>query len=273
MDIDRESLLRFYLEAGVDEAIGDTPVNRLAPPAAPEATNARAGETRHKPVAPSPLRAPRRAPADAARPLHIPPLLDAVEAARKAASACTTPEELRAALEAFDYCALKKSAHHTVFAKGDPAAPVMIIDRQPSDAEDRSGMPFAGAAGELLENMLAAINLAPTDAYLASAIPWRPPGMRELTHEEKALCLPFIQRHIEIVKPRHILACGEAAGYLLGVRTGINKLRGEWKDLQIGEVQARILPVFHPAFLITQPALKKFAWADLLKLKAALEDE
>src|SRR5690606_2651281 len=218
-------------------------------------------------------RVPLRQKPDSARPVHIPPLTDAIRAARETAEACVTTDELRHALENFDYCSLRKSANHTVFAKGDPAARLMIIDRQPSDEEDRSGLPFSGAAGELLEKMLAAIGLTPEDAYLASAIPWRPPGMRDLTDEEKALCLPFIRRHIEIVKPRHILACGSAAGYLLGVKAGINKLRGEWKDLQIGEVRAKMLPVFHPAFLLGPPALKTYAWADLLKLKAALEGE
>jgi DNA polymerase len=199
--------------------------------------------------------------------------LEDVRAAKDLANSCATIDELRKALEGFEHCALKKLATHTVFAEGNSAAKLLILDRQPSSDEDRSGMPFSGAAGQLLDKMLSAIGIDRKDVYLASAIPWRPPGGRTPTDEERALCLPFAMRHIELAKPSYILACGEAGGYLLDKKVGINKLRGKWNDLQIGDVHARMLPIFHPAFLLDQPGSKKLAWADLLNLKAELEQE
>tara|TARA_R110002072_G_scaffold268686_2_gene427733 strand:+ start:876 stop:1703 length:828 start_codon:yes stop_codon:yes gene_type:complete len=273
MKIDMQSLIHFYLEAGVDETIDDAPVNRLAQSPVRELTPTVGGETGPSapPAAVRPVTPQKKA--ESARPAPAPKLADAIRFAQQTAQSCRTIDELRQAVETFEHCSLRKSANHTVFAKGDPGARLMIIDRQPCDEEDRSGLPFSNGSGELLEKMLAAIGLSPDDAYYVSAIPWRPPGMRELTDEEKALCLPFIHRHIEITNPSYILACGEAAGYLLDIKTGINKLRGKWKDLQIGQGHAKILPIFHPAFLMSQPALKKYAWADLLMLKAAMGDD
>ncbi|MDF2365805.1 uracil-DNA glycosylase [Sneathiella sp.] len=258
------ALLRFYLDAGVTETIGEEPVNRYQLPkqqsASPTAAPSQAA------LITKPIRQNSAAPNTS-----VPSLAEGIRAAQEIAAACETIDALRAALEKFEHCALKKLASHTVFAEGSPAAKLMIIDRQPSSDEDRSGLPFSGTAGQLLDRMLAAIGLERSDVYLASAIPWRPPGGRAPTEEERALCLPFALRHIELANPDFILACGEAAGYLLDKKTGINRLRGVWNDLQISEVHARILPIFHPAFLIDQPGSKKLAWADLLSLKAEME--
>ena len=265
-ETDMAALLRFYLDAGVTETIGEGPFNRY------QLTKAQ----------PMPSAAPTIRPTAPARSIHqsiaapatpVPSLAEGVREAKEIASACATIDALRTALETFEHCALKKLASHTVFADGDPGAKLMIIDRQPSSDEDRNGLPFSGRAGQLLNKMLGAIGFERQDVYLASAIPWRPPGGRAPTDEEYALCLPFAMRHIELANPGFILACGEAGGYLLGQKTGINKLRGKWNDLQIGKVHARMLPIFHPAFLIDQPGLKKLAWADLLSLKSEMEQE
>ncbi|MEX1037153.1 MAG: uracil-DNA glycosylase [Sneathiella sp.] len=264
---DITALLRFYLDAGVDETIGDAPINRfdLPPPQSvptpKEAqsirptNNARAKRANTTPVA------------------AVPSLAEGVREAETLANSCESIDELKNALETFEYCSLKKLASSTVFAEGNAQSRLMIIDRQPSGDEDRSSRPFSGSAGEFLEKMLAGIGINRNDIYLASAIPWRPPGGRAPTDEERALCLPFARRHVALAKPTFVLACGEAAGYLLNQKIGINKLRGVWKDLQIGSVRAKMLPIFHPAFLIDQPALKKYAWADLLKLKDAMKEE
>ncbi|MZR29196.1 uracil-DNA glycosylase [Sneathiella litorea] len=262
---DIAALLRFYLDAGVTEAIGEEPLNRFEQAATQSAPPTDAA-VHPRTVATS----PRKQAAATAVP--IPSRAEGVKKAMEIAASCKTIETLQQSLENFDYCSLKKLASHTVFAEGTPGAKLMIIDRQPSSDEDRSGLPFSGATGQLLDKMLSAIGLGRHDVYLASAIPWRPPGGRAPTEEERALCLPFAMRHIELAKPAYILACGEAAGYLLNQKTGINKLRGTWNDLQINDVRARMLPIFHPAFLIDQPASKKFAWADLLSLKAEMED-
>lgn len=263
-EIDMAALLRFYLDAGVTETIGEEPVNRYQLAAqqplsseSPSVCPTPTVKTNHlKPAA-------QNAP--------IPTLAEGVREAQELALNCENLEALRQTIENFEHCSLKKLASHTVFAEGTPGAKLMIIDRQPSSDEDRSGLPFSGSAGQLLDKMLAAIGLERDEVYLASAIPWRPPGGRTPTDEERALCLPFALRHIELAKPTCVLACGEAAGHLLDRKTGINKLRGKWNDLQIGEVRAKMLPTFHPAFLIDQPGAKKLVWADLLSLKAEME--
>ncbi|MAZ02925.1 MAG: uracil-DNA glycosylase [Sneathiella sp.] len=264
---DITALLNFYLDAGVEETIGEEPVNRfnMVPP---KATVAPKEPSAVRPASPEKIKKP-----EAVQSTAVPSLTEGIREAEAVAKSCKTIDVLRQALEKFEYCSLKKLASHSVFAEGNAQSRLMIIDRQPSGDEDRSGRPFAGAAGELLDKMLAAIEIDRSDVYLASAIPWRPPGGRALTDEERALCLPFALRHIALVKPDFVLACGEAASYLLNQKTGVNKLRGVWKDLQIDSVRAKMLPIFHPAFLIDQPGLKKYAWSDLLGLKAAMREK
>ena len=261
--MDMIALLRFYLDARVNDTIGEEPVNRFNLTGQPAASVANVTPSPTATV--TPLKADRNTAAVA-----LPSLVEGVQKAQEIAEACDSIEALRIALENFEYCSLKKLASHTVFSDGVPGAKLMIVDRQPSDDEDRSGIPFSGASGQLLGKMLAAIGMARQEVYLTSVIPWRPPGGRAPTAEERALCMPFTHQHIRLAKPAYILACGEAAGYLLNQKAGINKLRGVWKDMQIGDVQAKMLPMFHPAFLIDQPASKKYAWADLLSLKAFL---
>ncbi|MCF8467676.1 MAG: uracil-DNA glycosylase [Sneathiella sp.] len=257
------ALLRLYLEAGVDETIGSEPLNRFS-----SATNAGAAQVSAE------KKSGRAQNPDAPKPVvskPMPSLAAGIHEATDLAERCQTIDELRAALEKFDGCPLKRMATHTVFAEGSPEAKLMVIDRQPSVDEDRSGKPFAGEAGVLFAKMLAAIGIDREDVYLVSLLPWRPPGGRAPTEEELSLCLPFAMRHIALASPTHVLACGEAAGYLLKQKTGINKLRGKWTELQVEDNRSTILPIFHPAFLIDQPASKKYAWADLLTLKAAME--
>ncbi|TNE35171.1 MAG: uracil-DNA glycosylase [Alphaproteobacteria bacterium] len=264
------ALLDFYRAAGVDETIGDLPVNRFE-----VSTKAR------HPKAASEMKAPPQATARSVPPpkAALPPsaplksLEEAASAACKLAHGAGNIECLRKAVAGYDGCSLRKMAMNTVFAEGDPSARLMIIDRPPSVDEDRSGTPFAGAAGELLNRMLAAIDLKREDCYLASLLPWRPPGGRAPTQEELALCLPFIERHITLARPQYLLVCGEAAGFLLKRDTGINKLRGTWTDYPAGETNIPLLPIFHPTFLLEYPAAKRHAWRDLLQLRAALERE
>ncbi|MCR9215118.1 MAG: uracil-DNA glycosylase [Proteobacteria bacterium] len=248
-------LLKFYLEAGVDETIGLKPVNRF--------------ERVPKPTSSSkPVELPRKT----VKTEQFPSLSDGIAAAEKAAGGATNLEELRAAIEKFDGCALKQMATTTVYASGNASAKLMILDRQPSVDEDRSGQPFSGDAGALLAKMLAAIGLTQDDVYLTSVLPWRPPGGRKATKEELALCLPFVRRHIALQGPEIILACGEAASVILGQNTSINRLRGKWSEVPIGEDSFAVLPIFHPGFLLDHPSSKKYAWADLQALNAKLRN-
>ena len=115
---------------------------------------------------------------------------------------------LKAAVESFDGCDLKRTARNTVFARGNPAAPLMVIGEGPGQDEDREGLPFVGRSGQLLDRMLAAIGLDETSAYITNVVFWRPPGNRKPSSEEIEICRPFVERHIALAKPRLILLAG-----------------------------------------------------------------
>ncbi|MEH6405198.1 MAG: uracil-DNA glycosylase [Sneathiella sp.] len=252
-----KTLLAFYIEAGIDEVIGDEPVNRFD-------LQATATPARRSPLQRSAASAPK--PNSPVATPNMPSPSDVIALVNK----CTSIEALQQALLDFDGCSLKKMATKTVFAHGNSAADLMIIDRPPSSEEDRTGIPFAGPTGKLLLKMLASIGIKEDDFYASSLIPWRPPGGRAPTLEEQSVCMPFIKRHIELVKPKILLLCGEAAAPLLEKKTGINRLRGKWSQATFGGEKIPAIPIFHPSFLMDHPASKKLAWADLLELKAGL---
>ena len=189
-------------------------------------------------------------------------------------------EDLRAELLAFEGCALKKTATRLVFGDGNVQAPLMIIGEAPGADEDREGRPFVGVSGQLLDRMLGFIGLSRTSSnpqtafYITNIIPWRPPGNRQPSPMEIASCLPFIYRHIALVKPRLLLLVGGTSAKSLTKRPdGIMRLRGCWYELDIPGISTKIpaLTTFHPAFLLRQPARKADAWADLLVLKQRLD--
>jgi DNA polymerase len=195
----------------------------------------------------------------------------AVMAAREAASAATTLDELRAMLDRFDGCALKVGASRLVFADGNPQAKLMFVGEAPGRDEDIQGLPFVGRSGQLLDRMLAAIGLDRTSVYIANIIPWRPPGNRTPTPQESQICLPFIRRQIELVDP-DLLVClgGPSAQTLLGLKDGITRTRGRWFAYTNGARDIRAIATFHPAFLLRSPLQKRIAWRDFLAVKAAL---
>lgn len=193
--------------------------------------------------------------------------------AYKLAEQAQTLDELKAAVESFDGCALKKTAMHTVFADGNPRAEIMLIGEAPGADEDRQGLPFVGLSGQLLNRMFAAIGYDRTRLYISNIIPWRPPGNRQPTTEETTLCLPFVERHIALVQPKIIVFVGGvAAKTLLQSKEGITRLRGKWltytNSYLKGPVKA--YAIYHPAYLLRSPGQKRYAWMDLLKLKLEL---
>jgi DNA polymerase len=257
-------LIAFYMEAGIDVALDEQPVNRLAePPPAPGLPRA----AEQSPVTVI------RPPAMAAPPI-VPPSLPAPDAAlheaRALAAQAKTLDELKRLLAGFEGCALKKTATQVVFADGNPNARVMLIGEAPGREEDMEGRPFVGRSGQLLDRMLAAIGLDRTSVYIANTVPWRPPGNRTPTPQETAICLPFIRRQVELADP-DILVClgGPAATSMLDLKDGILRARGRWMTYQsTREIPA--LPMLHPAYLLRTPAQKRLAWRDLLSLRAAL---
>jgi uracil-DNA glycosylase family 4 len=254
-------LLAFYLEAGVDCALTEEPVNRLSDPDVVPAPRemAPAQAIRTAPVA-SP--AARAAPAPEA----------AIASAREAARTAPSLEALRALLESFDGCALKHTATRLVFADGNPQARIMFVGEAPGREEDIEGLPFVGRSGQLLNRMIATIGLDRTRAYIANVIPWRPPGNRTPTPQETQICLPFIQRQIELVNPDVLVTLGNPSTQtLLSTREGIMKTRGRWFDYDTGTRTIRAMATFHPAYLLRSPSYKRMAWQDLRAIAKALE--
>jgi DNA polymerase len=193
-------------------------------------------------------------------------------AAREAVRDVKTLDELRVALDAFQGCALKGTATQLVFADGNPQSKLMFVGEAPGRDEDIEGLPFVGRSGKLLDRMIAAIGLDRTKVYIANIIPWRPPGNRTPTPQESQICLPFIQRQIELVDP-DILVClgGPSAQTLLGIKEGITKSRGRWFNYHTGTREIRAMATFHPAFLLRSPLQKRLAWRDFLAIKKALD--
>jgi DNA polymerase len=255
-------LLAFYLEAGVDCALTEAPVNRLSDPdIVPAASEA---------ALPKPVRT--AAPLPAARPETAPAPEAAMLSAREAARTAPTLEALRMLLENFDGCALKSTATRLVFADGNPQARIMFVGEAPGREEDLEGLPFVGRSGKLLDRMMAAIGLDRSSAYIANVIPWRPPGNRTPTPQETQICLPFIQRQIELVNPDVLVTLGNPSTQtLLGTREGIMKTRGRWFDYDTGTRTIRALATFHPAYLLRSPSYKRMSWQDLRAIAKALE--
>ena len=261
------SLLRWLLEAGADEAIAETPINRFAraqpsplpearmrastlPPAFAKASAGKQGED-------------RKISAEAVS------LSTAPGAARALAASCTTLAELRTALGNFDGCDLKRTAKNTVFADGTPAGGIMLIGEAPGRDEDEQGLPFVGRAGQLLDKMLAAIGLDRTKVYITNVLNWRPPQNRDPSPEEAAACLPFLHRHIELADPKLLILLGAVSvRHVLGLTDGILRLRGNWQLYQNGQLGRAIpaMPTLHPAYLLRQTAAKRLAWRDFLTI-------
>src|SRR5260221_10845962 len=258
-----QQLLAFYLEAGVDCALAEEPVNRLSDPdiiPGPSGT-----------ATPQPVRTIAAA-IPPARSEVVPAPEVAILSAREAARTAPTLQALRALLENFDGCALKSTASRLVFADGNPQARIMFVGEAPGREEDIEGLPFVGRSGKLLDRMIAAIGLDRSSAYIANVIPWRPPGNRTPTPQETQICLPFIQRQIELVNPDVLVTLGNPSTQtLLSTREGLMKTRGKGFEYDTGTRAIRAIATFHPAYLLRSPSYKRMAWQDLRAIAKALE--
>jgi uracil-DNA glycosylase len=260
-DQDKLEALRWLVEMGADEAIGDAPVDRfqtVAPAAAP----------------------PKIVPASSPMPRAVAPARPAIVAPPAAASAqalaaaAQTLEQLKTAIAGFDGCALKGTATNLVFGDGNPTAKIMFVGEAPGADEDRLGKPFVGVSGQLLDRMLKWIGLDRTNFYITNILPWRPPGNRQPTAAEIAMCLPFVERHIELIDPAMLVFVGgTSAKTLLGTSDGIIRLRGRWFEYASRGMPRPIpaIATFHPAYLLRSPAQKRETWRDLLAIKNRLK--
>lgn len=278
--------LRWHADIGCDEAIGDEPIDWAAFSARPAARTmpAGSGAAPNAGMGAGMARgpAPTRAPAPAApRPAALFPSPDqplgASEAgiqARARAHEAQTLEALEAALRSFDGCPLKATAMNTVFADGNPQAPVMLIGEAPGEDEDRQGKPFVGVSGKLLDRMLAQIGLDRGKVYITNILPWRPPGNRSPTQAEIAACLPFLERHVELVRPKLLVALGGvSAKTLLNRAEGITRLRGQWRSYEGTGTPIPLMPMLHPAYLLRNPIAKREAWRDMLALQQKIDED
>jgi DNA polymerase len=246
-----KALLEWQFELGVTEAIGDSPVDRFGLPGA------------------APWLAKPRSAAAGPVPFRVPEPDDPVAAAQAAATGATTLADLRDALAAFDLCDLRKGARNLVFSDGVAGSRVMIIGEAPGRDEDREGRPFVGRAGQLLDRMLAAIDLSrKASVYITNVLPWRPPQNRDPKPDEIAMMRPFLARHVELAAPDLIVLMGNISCDAVLGRRGILRLRGAWVEA----MGRPVLPMVHPAYLLRTPSAKREAWADLLSLKARLRD-
>ena len=282
-------LLKFHIEAGCADILDDMPVNHFA-----EAEPASHESAAPEPASPEPAAMKQAAYAglqESASPLATPAapaVTPAVVAAQinpaapqngaagdsaTLAKNAKTLDELAAALERFDGCGLKKTAKSTVFSDGVSSARIMLVGEAPGQDEDRTGKPFVGRSGQLLDAMMATIGLSRADnLYIANVIPWRPPGNRAPSVDELETCKPFILRQIELAAPEIIvLVGGTSAKTLLNTETGITRLRGKWQTLEIGGRAIPALPFFHPAYVLRRPETKIDVWADLCALKQKLD--
>lgn len=262
-DQDLISFLSFWADAGVDCAFEESPQIRISPPSPPE-----------RRAAPAPALevdiAPRLRGSTAAEELS-----SAIEAAQRLASEASDLDALNTAIAAFDRCPLKtQGASRAVFSRGRPSAPIVLIGEAPGAEEDKSGLPFVGRAGQLLDRMLAAAGLEDA-VFILNTVFWRPPGNRTPTPEEQAVCLPFVERAIALIEPQLIILCGAAsAKALLRSKEGVMSLRGRWMEWTSsdGAIALPALATLHPAFLLRQPQEKEKAWTDLLMVTRRLSE-
>jgi len=261
--------LQWYQDQGVTDVLSDSPVNRfLAQDIAPlplpvfEAPAARRD---------SGVVAPASAPVVLPRPSEL--LQEAAALAQGAGDLSALSE----VIAGFEGLGLKKTATRFVFADGNPQARVMVIGDAPAAEDDREGKAFQGENGALLDKILGAIGLSRTAedpaqaVYLTNVLNWRPPGGRSLSPAELEMSVPFIQRHIALVRPEILVLCGGVtAKALLGATENLSKLRKNWHMYEgaAGEEPFAIpaLVTYHPAYLLSTPSQKKAVWADMLTL-------
>lgn len=170
--------------------------------------------------------------------------------------------QLESAVASCQLCDLHKTRTQTVFGSGNQQARCMIIGEAPGAEEDRQGLPFVGKSGKLLTNMLAAIQIAREDIYIANILKCRPPNNRDPKPEEAALCRAYLERQIALIQPALIMVVGRIAAHnLLQTNTPLGRLRGAVHTLPNSSVP--VIVTYHPAYLLRQPAEKRRAWQDL----------
>jgi DNA polymerase len=260
-------LLEWYRAMGVDEAIAEAPQDWFAREPQADASPASLGGAAEQEIKRKPLERARPALSQLAPQTALGTPAD-VMGARELARSAASLDELRALLENFEGCGLKKTASRLCLSRGSQNARLMLIGEAPGKDEDIQGEPFVGRAGQLLDRMLAAVALTEADVYITNLVFWRPPGNRTPSPEEVQVCQPFVERQIELLSPKVLVFLGNAAAkQLTGATEGIMKLRGKWLNYS----GIRAMATLHPAYLLRTPIAKRLAWRDLLAIRDALD--
>ena len=284
-----KDVLAWHLDIGVDETIGTEPVNRFeaieipARPVPGMADSQAAAPAASQPAPPSFAASQAKTGAQTGTKTGTktgarstapgPSGEEAVKSAYTMAEQANSVDELRLALAAFDGCGLKNTATNLVFYNGDIKARLMFVGEAPGAEEDRQGEPFIGPSGALLNRMLTSINIERSAVLISNTVFWRPPGNRTPTPQETAVCMPFIERLIELVDPDVLVTLGgPAAKALLGETQGVGRLRGRWFTYETARMSHPIAAtaMFHPAYLLRTPSQKRAAWQDLLNIQDRL---
>lgn len=281
-----KAALQWYIDNGVTDVLDIKPVDKsvaqgaaqaLEAPLSPEKVKSNDGVKKAQPV---PIHHAREG-ADV-----ILGTQEARVAAEKLAKEAQTLEALKQAIQDFDGLSVKKTALNIVFSDGRPDAAIMVIGEAPGADEDRQGKPFVGASGQLLDKIFGYIGLKrfhedPNQGlYISNILNWRPPGNRTPTPAEMSIALPFIEKHIQLVRPKLLILVGNTPmKSLLNTKEGIMKMRGRWHDYtpvtegiaEEGLDPIPTLPTFHPAFLLRNPMHKKTIWHDMIAISKKAE--
>ncbi len=246
---DPEVLKQFFSEMPVTQV--PVPENVPAPTAAP---------------APVAVAAPTAAPTAAPVPrTPVPPSAAANPVTAVELPVFNTLDDIRAAVHNCCRCGLCRTRNNPVFGEGDPDARLMFIGEGPGADEDRQGRPFVGKAGMLLDKMIAAMQFTREEVYIANIVKCRPPDNRLPAPEEADLCIGYLKRQIELIRPEVIVLLGATAvKYLLNVTSGISRMRGRWLSYE----NIPVMATFHPAFLLRQESAKRETWNDLQQVMA-----
>ncbi len=278
--------LIWQIEAGIDECVAEKPQNRFVKPkeeigpqkAEQKDRKLNRGTIDHNEMSSDQILIGKEKETNIRSLPRIPKSKDsaperAVVAAVASSGMADSISDLESAVNEFDECVLKKTAINTVFADGNPSARIMFIGQVPGADEDRKGIPFVGPGGQFLDKMLASVGIDRDNCYMTNGVFWRPPGDREATANEIAACMPFVERHIELVLPEIlILLGGPVSRSLLGMSEGITKIHGQWFEYSTSRMASPIqaMPLYHPNNLLGAPVYKKAVWQNLLKIKHKL---
>lgn len=266
-----KEILDWYISAGVDETLGDIAFGIEVAKERDEKKQDKIDsiEKQEINIATASAPMPRKAITELAQ-----TTVSALENARTICLRINSLEELKTEVEKYEGCALKLTASKTVFGDGNSSAKIMFVGEAPGADEDRLGLPFVGRSGHLLESMLKAIGVQREDCYITNVLPWRPPGNRTPTDAEKAVCLPFLRKQIDLINPDYIFILGgSAANALLEIEEPISKLRGRWLEYKNSNGKTiKVLASFHPAYLLRNTAQKAKSWVDLLRLAKNVDE-